>query len=85
LQTPRGLRINTFASDDTPFESVGDASPGATFEEMLDLNTDFLSGSSENDTTELAFLEALQEEWPKIRNNFGALSRNLVTIVQYAH
>jgi hypothetical protein len=84
LQTPRGLRINTFASDDTPFESVGDASPGATVEEMLDLNTNFLSESSGNDTTELAFLEILQEEWPKIRNNFGALSRNLVTMGQDA-
>jgi hypothetical protein len=79
LQTPRGLRINTFASDGNNFESIGDASPGAIYEEMLDLETNFLSGSSENDSVELAFLEALQEEWPKIRRNFGALSRDLAS------
>jgi hypothetical protein len=47
LRTPRGLRINTFASDDTPFESIGDASPGTVYEEMLDLDTNFLGGNDE--------------------------------------
>jgi hypothetical protein len=80
LRTPRGLRINTFASDDTPFESIGNASPGVAYEEMLDLNTNFLGDNEDADSVELAFLEALQEEWPKIRRNFGALSRDLASL-----
>jgi hypothetical protein len=61
LQTPKGLRMNTFASDDTLFESIGEASPGAIYKEMLDLDTDFLVGSKETDLVELAFLEALKK------------------------
>jgi hypothetical protein len=80
LQTPRGLRITTFASDTTPFESIGDASPGALYEEMLDLDSNFLNRQDNEEDVELAMLESLHEEWPKIRRNFGALSRDLATL-----
>jgi hypothetical protein len=76
------MRINTFASDNTQFDSVSDAGSGATYEEMLDLDSNFLNGRSGDDTAELAFLEALQAELPRIPNNFGALSRSLASIGQ---